>query len=121
MINKEIKEMFDNEKYLSKKVLIEQMILLKLGIKNIGIVTFPQNLFKGDRVAEKIALIYDERVEEYEEKFSFKKLAFTRKGMLQKAVRHKKEILREVYNEVVYEDESYKRFIKYAEKFKIMG
>jgi len=121
MINKEVKEMFDNEKLVSRKAIIEQMILLKLGIKNIGILTFPQYLYKGEKIAEKIALIYEERVKEYEEKFSFRKLSFTRKRMMRKAVKHKKEILENVYNEIVYEDESYKRFIEYAEKLKVMG
>ncbi|MFP4457390.1 MAG: DUF483 domain-containing protein [Clostridia bacterium] len=121
MINDQVKEMFDNEKYLSKKVIIEQMVLLKLGIKNIGILTFPQHLYNGEKIAEKIALVYDEKVKEYEENFSFRKLSFTKKRMMKKAIKHKKDILSKVYDDIVYNDQSYKKYIEYAEKLKIMG
>src|SRR6056297_2038788 len=121
MINDQVKKMFEEEKYLSKKIIIEQMILLKIGIKNIGVLTFPQYLYNGEKSAEKIALIYDVKAKEYEENFSFKKLSFTKKRMMKKAVRHKKDILSKIYEDVVYNDESYKRYIEYAEKLKIMG
>ncbi len=121
MISKDIKNMLEEEKLVSQQAIIEQMILLKLGVKSIGILTFPQFLYKGEDVAKQIAAVYEDKVKEYEEKFSLKKLAIGHKRMAKKAVKHKKEILREIYNDVVYNNESYKRYLEYAKQLKVMG
>jgi hypothetical protein len=121
MINDKLVEMLDNEKLISQQAIIEQMVLLKLGVKSIGLLTFPQFLYKGEDVAKQIATIYEDKAKQYEDKFALKKLAFSKKRMAQKSVEHKKEILRKIYNDIVHENESYKRFLEYAKELKVMG
>ncbi len=114
-------KMLAKEDLVIQRNVIEQMLLLKLGIKQVGIITFPGALPNSEDVNKRINTIYDERVKAYEEKFMLRKLAFSYQKMVEKAVKHKREILTQVYNDVVHQDSSYLQYFSYAEELQIMG
>ena len=97
------------------------MLLSKLGFKNCSSITIPRDLTNGQTLAEDINKQYQEKVTNYESKFSLRKLSLSPSGMVKKAVRHKQDILRKICNESINKNESYHRVISWAKIIGLLG
>ena len=116
-----IAQLYSEEDIIAKRIIIDNMLLSKLGFKNCSSITIPRDLTNGQALAEDINKAYQEKVEQYESKFSLKKLSLSPRGMIKKAVRHKQDILRKVCNEKISADESYHRVISWAKIIGLLG
>ena len=121
MDKKSVAKLYQEEDIISKKLIIENMLLSKIGIKGCSSITIPSDLKQGKEMAERINQQYQEKVTEYENKFSWRKLALSPRKLVEKAIKHKQQILKKIFNENVYTNEEYLRLISWGRIIGLIG
>ena len=116
-----VAELYAADHKTSNRVIIEHFLMPKLGIKTCSQVTLPRDMNNGEELAEQINVEFNKQAKEYEEKFAVRKLSFSKKRMVEKAVKQKQSMLAAIFNELVYKDESYLELISWGRIIGLLG